>query len=853
MRTGAQHAGIRLRVRAPPRLARFLQNTRRMELPFDSPVARRFRPVVLAVFSLAVPWAVGAAQENESCMECHDGASARAEVSQGAPAFDWDRHDASVHGGLDCIACHVELDGMTEAPHPTGLPPVDCTECHEGRAETMREKGHLAGGVACQDCHGGHPMVSYHDADLALATGRVNALCVGCHTDVLMASGDDPHARIFGRRSCSACHDPHQGGRGETLPADRVCMTCHAGDEAGDASEVAPPSTLAGSVHGAAGISCVLCHGDVQHVDELPHEEELAPVRCETCHPAAAAAHAVGVHAHPVNGEDAASCTHCHGAHQVYAVDDPRSLVSPRRQPATCEACHRPEPPLEHPAPAGAEVLRYETSIHGRLLLEQGLVVTATCSSCHGSHEIRPAEDPEAATSRGRVPYTCGACHAGILEGYMAGVHGAGFLTAGVDVPVCTDCHSEHAIEDPALAVSSVSVELVAQTCARCHADEALASLYGFDAGRLGSWGSSYHGVATALGERSAANCASCHGHHEILAATDPRSRVHPDNLEETCGGCHEGASATFVQVPVHSVIDREHSPVAWYARTIYAWLIVGVIGGFLLFILIDVFGQLRLRMGWGPPEGEPFEREAWPDEAELIGAGESFERMSRQGRWQHGILVLSFLLLVLTGLPLFLHDVPLMRSLVDLEGGFRLRSRLHRAGAVGLIGLSLWHFGMLAFSGSARRWLASILLRPRDVVDFLRQASFHLGLTKDRPLIGRYGLVEKLEYAAVWWGNLVMILSGLILWRPGWFLGWTPGWTFDVCRVVHGYEATLAFLAIVVWHLYHVHLRPGVFPMSKVWLTGRISARELRRHHPIQYAAILERRRAAREGTPPD
>jgi cytochrome b subunit of formate dehydrogenase len=90
------------------------------------------------------------------------------------------------------------------------------------------------------------------------------------------------------------------------------------------------------------------------------------------------------------------------------------------------------------------------------------------------------------------------------------------------------------------------------------------------------------------------------------------------------------------------------------------------------------------------------------------------------------------------------------------------------------------------------------------------------------------------------------MIVTGAILWRPEWFLDWTPTWTFEVCRVVHGFEATLAFLAIIIWHMYHVHLRPGVFPMSRVWLDGKITRGELRHHHPREYLDILERRREA-------
>jgi hypothetical protein len=159
------------------------------------------------------------------------------------------------------------------------------------------------------------------------------------------------------------------------------------------------------------------------------------------------------------------------------------------------------------------------------------------------------------------------------------------------------------------------------------------------------------------------------------------------------------------------------------------------------------------------------------------------------------------------------------------------------------------------------------MLIRPRDVLDFLQESMFQLGLfdwlsrrrllaafferhpglaCRTRPHHGTFSLVEKLEYAAVLWGNLVMIASGTLLWKPGWFLGWLPSWAFDLGRVVHGYEATLAFLAIIVWHMYHVHLRPEVFPMSRIWLTGKITREELRHHHTRKYLRLLEQRRSA-------
>jgi cytochrome b subunit of formate dehydrogenase len=157
------------------------------------------------------------------------------------------------------------------------------------------------------------------------------------------------------------------------------------------------------------------------------------------------------------------------------------------------------------------------------------------------------------------------------------------------------------------------------------------------------------------------------------------------------------------------------------------------------------------------------------------------------------------------------------------------------------------------------------MLIRPRDFTEFFADAMFSLGVLNwlsrrrfakavferhpalrfdRRPCASRYGLVEKLEYGGVLWGNVVMIATGAILWRPDWFLGWTPRWTFEVCRVVHGFEATLAFLAIIIWHMYHVHVRPGAF--NRVWLNGRISRDALRHHHPAEYLRILERRAAS-------
>lgn len=677
---------------------------------------------------------------------------------------------------------------------------------------------------ACEACHDVTTSHGAPPSDVAVAHAKVG--CVDCHEDLrdFDAEAGDDHDTPLDPANCNGCHEAIEVEVAASEHAGE-CAQCHSAHDIG-----VPPrgeEVRGAHAHFGRADACAECH-------ESSVEEWLGGV------------HALGGD----TGRPAADCVDCHGAHDVVVAGNRGSRVHPLNIPDTCESCHRPAPSAASrsaPLPGGADAPGYETSVHGRALRESGLVVTATCASCHGSHTIRRADDPAAPTSRRKIPETCGKCHVGILDGYLEGVHGAAFEKGVEDVPVCNDCHLEHAVDDPRGAASSVSAGRVARTCARCHADDTLTNRYALKATAWASWGRSYHGIASGYGDTRVANCASCHEHHDIFASNDPRSSVHAANLEKTCGHCHIGATATFAHIPVHSLVDRESNFASWIVRRVYGVAVVGLIGMFVVLVLVDLFGRLRLRIGWGPPETAHVDPEEWADEDSLVAPNESFERMSAHARLQHGLLVASFLLLVATGLPVFLHDSEWLHALFGVEGAYRLRSKLHRAGAVVLIALCTWHLGLLLLVPAARRAFAEMMIRRRDVTDFVKDLAFSLGMVARRPPIGRYGLVEKIEYAAVLWGNVVMIASGLVLWKPAWFLDWAPSWTFDVCRIVHGFEATLAFLAIIVWHMYHVHMKPGVFPMSPAWITGRISRRELRQHHPDEYLKILaERRRAA-------
>jgi cytochrome b subunit of formate dehydrogenase len=247
---------------------------------------------------------------------------------------------------------------------------------------------------------------------------------------------------------------------------------------------------------------------------------------------------------------------------------------------------------------------------------------------------------------------------------------------------------------------------------------------------------------------------------------------------------------------------------------------------------------------------------------------------MNLAERVQHWLLLTTFLTLMLTGLPLFFHEFKFFKWVLASERAFMVRGVLHRIAAVVLIVNIVWHIVYAAFTDRGRQNFKAMIPKFKDLRDAFELFGHNVGLTqflfrrgilkkflashpywlfKEAPLFDRYNFIEKFEYWAVAWGSLVMILSGFFMWNVELSLLLFPLWVHDIFIIVHGYEALLAFLAVIIWHMYNVHLNPEVFPMSKVWLNGRITGKELRLLHPLEYRRIAgERQKAghpAREG----
>src|SRR5581483_8212448 len=203
------------------------------------------------------------------------------------------------------------------------------------------------------------------------------------------------------------------------------------------------------------------------------------------------------------------------------------------------------------------------------------------CQDCHDSHGILPPTSPVSPLHFTKVAQTCGRCHQQEAADVMASVHGKAVARGERDAATCTDCHAEHKI---VALKSSTPLAISADVCSKCHASARLNSKYNIPGDRVKTFFESYHGLAARNGSTEAANCASCHGAHRILPSSDARSSIYKDNLVATCGQCHPGANANFAQEKVHVDAATAEAGVAlggkinWWVRRVYLVMIFSVV-----------------------------------------------------------------------------------------------------------------------------------------------------------------------------------------------------------------------------------------------------------------------------------
>lgn len=613
------------------------------------------------------------------------------------------------------------------------------------------------------------------------------------------------------------------------------CLDCHS--ELADSREVQGKTVpmelfktnkFEASVH--ASLDCIDCHVGIK---SLEHEGKLPAPDCSGCHEQESKEYATSIHgvSHAMGASGAANCWDCHGSHGIIPVENGLSPVFKLNLPRTCAECHsNPGLTQEYKMKFPEAAAQYMDSIHGRGLLKLGLIVAPSCNDCHGVHTIKRAVDRDSPIHEMNVAKTCGKCHVGIEDTYMKSVHGKLLAEGHKEGPTCTDCHTAHEVEAAATGHFKM---LSDQRCGKCHEDS------------LTHYRDTYHGKAMALGRANAAEdvaaCYDCHGHHDVLPPSDPQSRLSKANIVGTCKQCHPDANPGFAGYKPHAnPLDGENYPVLHAVFVFMTSLLVGVFVFFGGHTAAWLFRAIYLFLN----DTKKF-REA---KISTQTGGEWFTRFAPFERFLHFLVVTSFLLLVLTGMPLKFYYTDWARTLFNIIGGAETARALHRLGAI----VTFLYFGLHIASLLGRSWKGrkkmydpqtgrwqfkrtmGVLFGPDSMIptvqdwrDFVAHNKWFFG-RGPKPEFDRWTYWEKFDYFAVFWGVFIIGSSGLVMWFPEFFTRFMPGWVINVALIIHSDEALLAAGFIFSIHFFNTHFRIEKFPMDTVIFSGRVSKNEM-------------------------
>jgi cytochrome b subunit of formate dehydrogenase len=642
--------------------------------------------------------------------------------------------------------------------------------------------------------------------------------------------------------------------KGSQVPREKnQCIACHGEPDVWDAEHrrlYISLDKLKLDVHWLKGVNCHDCHGGNYQTDK-PNEAHAAAdgfrskpadVKkvCVECHMEQWLGLVKGVHAKegPKNerGESAPlACDQCHGtvAHELAPVRDPSSPVFLDHQLKTCGGCH----------PKYLET--YLASVHGQGLEKMGLLVVPACADCHGAHGIYHAKtEPRATLSATRVAQTCGKCHRFIEERLAASVHGRGNGPGGLAArdapgareapgsitnrrPSCTSCHVGH---DLPLPTSAAFRQQMSDRCGsgNCHAG--LSSQYAM----------SIHGELTELGYAAAAKCSDCHGAHDILPPSEAASRLSAENRAATCRQCHANTVKGFLSFDPHAdYTDAQRSPIPHLVYTVLLTLLLTVFGLFgihsVLWFARGLVDVLR--------NGRPGRLE--PGKPAIV----RFPRFHRIG---HAVMLIAFLGLALTGLPLKYSHTDWAQGVARALGGFASTSFWHRVFALVTFACFIAYLVRLAwlYREARRRGerRSAVVFGPdspipnlHDAKDIFAMLRWFFGLGP-KPTFDRWAYWEKFDF----WGaagDIVIIGStGLMLWFPNFFCKFLPGTWLNVAQVIHSTQALLATGFVFAVHFFNTHLRPDIFPVDKSVLTGLVSEEEFRDTRPELFERLRSR-----------
>lgn len=209
--------------------------------------------------------------------------------------------------------------------------------------------------------------------------------------------------------------------------------------------------------------------------------------------------------------------------------------------------------------------------------------------------------------------------------------------------------------------------------------------------------------------------------------------------------------------------------------------------------------------------------------------------RFSPLQRVEHIVLMVTFIVLSVTGLAQRYYTAGWGEWVILNLGGIEFTRLIHRIFAFVFTLSAVYHFSNVAYSYFIKHRKLTMVPTLNDFLDVVRALKYTFGFTDRPPHYGRFDYRQKFEYWGLIFGSFIIITTGFVLMFPVATTRILPGQVVAAAVEFHGFEATLAVLTIVIWHLYDVILRPGVFPADTSIFTGRISRKRMIEEHPLE------------------
>jgi cytochrome b subunit of formate dehydrogenase len=423
-------------------------------------------------------------------------------------------------------------------------------------------------------------------------------------------------------------------------------------------------------------------------------------------------------------------------------------------------------------------------------------------------------------------------------------VHGKALFDGGNrDAAFCVDCHSPvHDLKPASEVSSSVGRANLIETCSSCHANRVIASRYNLNIYVVQSYKAHFHGKKYTLGSEETPTCIACHGHHTA-------SKVAPGEKLSLCIRCHQGATPEFAAAFTHRPMNAENNPMAFQVRRVLVVVLIGIVLFLTLHILLEIYSQFHAgKRASLQPHARP--DVPWSLVQRLP---KTVVRMDLHLRIQHAIVFVAIFYLSASGIALKFPEMKFSLAWIRLWGGVENAGHLHRFAALVLIIDVFYHLLYVGVQRIRGRLHFTLMPGPSDLGLVRQNIRYLSGRSEERPFFGKFNYVQKLDYWLVALVVVAMIVTGLMYWFPTVTARLLPSavssWIWGVAYVVHSTEALLVLFIAFVWHFYNVHLKSRVFPMSWVWINGRIDLQDLIEEYPAEFEVLLKSEQAKMNG----